>query len=191
MGVLSRLRFSLSASDIAQIQREWKVGIHRRRWNFQLARRMDMAEKTRETAALGFVAVHVTHRAAATRFFAEDVPRFERGAEFDVNIALLQIADARKAKLEVRCEPICLERKTRLAQIANDIPEIRLAKMREHPTVVNVCAPAQETAGVSLLPEFRDEAAQQEMLRETHPRVRRHFKCAQLDEAEATAAAVG
>src|SRR5260370_7097293 len=58
MGVLSRLRFSLSALDIAQIQREWKVAIHRRRWNLHFARRMDVAEKTRETAALGFVAVH-------------------------------------------------------------------------------------------------------------------------------------
>src|SRR5471030_3324943 len=36
-------------------------------------------------------AVHVTHRAAAARFFAEDVPRLERGAKFNLQIALFQI----------------------------------------------------------------------------------------------------
>src|SRR6266576_4867578 len=55
-------------------------------------------------------AVHVTHRAAGRAFLAEDVPRFERGAEFDLQIALLQIADARETKLEVRREPVELER---------------------------------------------------------------------------------
>ena len=59
-------------------------------------------------------AVHVTHRAAAAGFFAEDVPGFERGAEFDLQIALLQIADARKTKFKMRREPFGLERITRL-----------------------------------------------------------------------------
>src|SRR5471030_1276258 len=54
-------------------------------------------------------AVHVTHRAAAAGFFAEDVPRFERGAKFDLQIALLQIADARKTKFKMRREPVELE----------------------------------------------------------------------------------
>src|SRR6185436_11135158 len=53
--------------------------------------------------------VHVTHRAADRAFFAEDVPRFERGAQFDLQIALLQITDAREAKLEVWREPVELE----------------------------------------------------------------------------------
>ena len=66
-------------------------------------------------------AVHVTHRAAAAGFFAEDVPRFERGAELDLQIPLLQIADAREAKLKVRREPIKLERITGLAQVADDV----------------------------------------------------------------------
>ena len=134
-------------------------------------------------------AVHVTHRAAAAGFFAEHVPRFERGAQFDLHIALRQIADARETKFKMRREPLELERITGLAQIADDILEIRFAKMRQHPAVMNVRAPAHEAVCVRLLPEFRDEAAQQEMLREAHPRVRRHFERAHLDEAEPAAAA--
>src|SRR5580765_1995595 len=135
-------------------------------------------------------AVHVTYRAADRAFFAEDVPRFERGAEFDLQIASLQIADARETKLEVRREPIELERITGVVQIVDDIAEIRLAKVRQHPAVVDVRAPAHEVVGVGLLPEFRDEAAQQEMLREAHLRMWRHFKRPHLDEAEPAVARI-
>ena len=61
--------------------------------------------------------------------------------------------------------------------------------MRQHPAVVNVRAPAHETVFVWLLPELRDEPAQQQMLREAHLRVRRHFKRAHLDETEPARAA--
>src|SRR5882724_1068961 len=45
--------------------------------------------------------INVTHRAAAAGFFAEDVPRFERGAKFNLQITLFQIADARETKFKV------------------------------------------------------------------------------------------
>ena len=45
--------------------------------------------------------------------------------------------------------------------------------------------------GVGLLPEFRDQAAQKQMLGEAHPRVRRHFERAHLDQPQAAAAAFG
>src|ERR1035441_2424137 len=93
------------------------------------------------------------------------MPRFERGAEFDLQIALLQVADAREAKFKMRREPVELERITGFLQIADDVAEIRFAKMRQHPAVVNVRAPAHEIIFVRLVPEFRDEAAQHQMLR--------------------------
>ena len=99
-------------------------------------------------------AIHVTHRAAAAGFFAEDVPRFERGAEFDLQIALLQIADAREAKLKMRREPVVFKRITGLAQIADDIAKIRFAKMRQHPAVVDVRAPAHEIVFVGSFQNF-------------------------------------
>ena len=65
--------------------------------------------------------VHIAHRAAAARFLAEDVPRFERGAEFELDVALFQIADARKTKFKMRREPVGLERITGVAQIMDDV----------------------------------------------------------------------
>src|SRR5271170_2101357 len=111
-------------------------------------------------------AVHITHRATAAGLFAEDMPRLERSAEFDLNVALLQIADAREAKFKMWREPVELERITRLAQIADDIIEICFAEMRQHPAVMNVRAPADEVIFVRFVPEFCHETAQQKMLRE-------------------------
>ena len=136
-------------------------------------------------------AVHVTHRAAAGRFFAENVPWLERGAQFDLQIALLQIADEGKTKFKMRREPVKFERITGVAQIADDIAKIRFTKMRQHPAVMDVCAPAHEIVFVRLLPKFRDKAAQQEMLGEAHARMRRHFKRAHFHEAKPASSAFG
>ena len=42
-----------------------------------------------------------------------------------------------------------------------------------------------------MIPEAADERAQQELLREAHARVRRHFEAAQLEQAEPAGGAVG
>src|SRR6266571_4916988 len=47
-------------------------------------------------------AIDVTDGRAATGFFAEHVPGLEGGAEFNLNIALDEFTDARKAELKVR-----------------------------------------------------------------------------------------
>ena len=75
-------------------------------------------------------AVHVTHRAAAPGFFTEHMPRFERSAKLELNVALLQIANTRETKFEVWRKPIELEGITGFLQIADDVAEIRFAKMR-------------------------------------------------------------
>src|ERR1043166_4163713 len=93
-------------------------------------------------------AVHVTNRAAAARLFAEDMPRFERGAKFNLQITLLQISNARKTKFKMRREPIEFERITGVPQIADNIAEICFAKMRQHPPVVNVRTPPHQTIGI-------------------------------------------
>src|SRR6266550_9544408 len=58
MGVWSRLLFLLSASDIAQIQREREVAVRILRRRCEPALLMAVPEKARQAAALGFVAVH-------------------------------------------------------------------------------------------------------------------------------------
>src|SRR5438128_7935093 len=58
MGVWSRLRLLVYASDIAQIQRERKVAVRILRRRREPALLMAVPEKARQAAALGFVAVH-------------------------------------------------------------------------------------------------------------------------------------
>src|SRR5207244_2906329 len=135
-------------------------------------------------------AIHVADRPAATRLFAEYVPGLERGAEFDYDVTLSKVADARKAKLEMRRKPVELERIPRVAQIAEDVLEVRLAEMRQHPAVMEVGAPAHEAVPVWLAPELADESAQQEMLGETHARMGRHLEGAHLDEPKTAIAAL-
>ena len=57
-------------------------------------------------------------------------------------------------------------------------------KMRQHEPVVQLRAPAHEIAVVRRSPEARDEREQEQLLREAHPRVRRHLERAELDETE-------
>src|SRR5208282_1712517 len=89
-------------------------------------------------------AVHVAHRAAAAGFLAEDMPGFERGAEFELDVALFQVPNPRETEFKMRREPVGLEWITGFAQVADDIAEIRFTKMRQHPAVMNVRAPAHQ-----------------------------------------------
>src|SRR5258706_522467 len=135
-------------------------------------------------------AIHVAHGAATDRFFAQDVPGLQRGAEFDYDVPLREVADARETELEVRSEPLELERIPGVAQITDYVLEIRLAEVREHPAIMDVGAPANEAVPVWLAPEFADESAQEEMLRQAHARVWWHLESSHFDEAQPAAAAL-
>ncbi len=54
--------------------------------------------------------------------------------------------------------------------------------MGQHETVMNFRAPADQLLAIGLLPEMRDQRAQQEMLREAHPGMRRHFEGAHFEQ---------
>ena len=53
---------------------------------------------------------------------------------------------------------------------------------------VTPAAPA--ISGLRLAPQFRDQGADQELLRQRHARIWRHFERAEFDEAEATGRSV-
>jgi hypothetical protein len=50
--------------------------------------------------------VDVAHRAAGRTFLAHHVPRFERLAQLQLDPGVLDRAEARKAELEMRREPV-------------------------------------------------------------------------------------
>ena len=57
--------------------------------------------------------------------------------------------------------------------------------MRQHEAIVQRRVPVDQSSRVRRLPEPRDERPQQQLLRQAHPRVRRHFERAELDQAQA------
>ena len=64
--------------------------------------------------------------------------------------------------------------------------------MRQHEAIVQLCAPAHQTRGrVRRTPETRHEGAQQELLREAHPLVGRHFEGTQLEQPQPPGRAIG
>lgn len=63
--------------------------------------------------------------------------------------------------------------------------------MRQHETVVQGRAPADELAVDGIDPETGDQRAHQQLLGKRHARVGRHLETAELDEAEPSCRAVG
>ena len=60
--------------------------------------------------------------------------------------------------------------------------------MRQHEAVVQLGAPAHQRALIGIRPEAGDERAEQKLLGKAHPRVRRHFEGAQLNQTQPPAA---
>ena len=135
-------------------------------------------------------AVDVAHRAAATRLLAQHVPGLERVAKLHLDAALRHFADQREAELEVRREPLRIERIARGAEIGQHVLEILLHEVRQHEVVVQARAPAAELLLIGPVPEGRDQAAQQRLLRHAHLPVRRHLEGAQLEQAAASGGGV-
>ncbi len=132
--------------------------------------------------------IHISHRATGTRLLSEHVPRFERLPQFDVDALRRDRSVERETELQVRREPLWLQREAVPAEIAEDILEVLGHEVRQHEAVVQLRVPANQRLIVGALPEAGDERAQEQLLREAHPRVRRHLERSQLHEALATAA---
>ena len=122
---------------------------------------------------------------------AQHVPRLDRLAQLDGHAVVAHGAEARKAELEERVEPGRLERVAEAVQVGDHVVQVGGDEMRQQQAIVQRRAPAHQLAAIGLLPEARDERAQQQHLHHAHARVRRHLEGAQLDQAEAAGRAVG
>ena len=130
--------------------------------------------------------------AAGAGLFGEDVPGFEGLAELELDALGGDGADFGEAELVVGGEPGVFEGEAGLAEVSEDFGEILLDEVGEHEAIVEGGSPAEETAGEGLLPEGADEGADKEhFVDEAHAEVRRHFKGAELEQAETQALAFG
>src|SRR5208337_3627791 len=112
------------------------------------------------------------------------MPRLQRLPQLDLDAVIGHAAVNRKAELEMRREPLELDRETRLAQLRDRVLEILPDEFGQHEAVMKLRAPGNQPALEGLFPEPRDQRAQKQLLREAHPRVRRHLERAELDKAE-------
>ena len=130
--------------------------------------------------------VHVARRAARASFLAQHVPGLEGLPQFQLDPAVVDRPHTRKAEFEMRREPF---RSKRIAAPGSDpsstSSEILLARNAAAETVVQLACPsATSCCVIRLLPEPGDQGAQQQLLRQAHARVRRHFEGAQLHQAQ-------
>src|SRR6516225_4953598 len=119
------------------------------------------------------------------------MPGFERLPNFQVNVPGIEIADVGKTKFKVRVKPLRLYWVAAVLKILNHITEVTPNKVREHPAVMNLSSPMHEALVVGLLPEPGDKGAQQELLRQTHARVRRHLKRPHFQKAKPACTGLG
>ena len=135
--------------------------------------------------------VDIAHRGSGTAFLAHDVPGLERVAQFELDALDREITVFREAELEVRREPLRLDRKAGGLHFVHDVAKILLDVERQHEAVVQLGAPArQPRRDIGLFPEAGDHRPQQQLLGQRHAGVRRHFEGAQLEQAEPAGRAV-
>ena len=92
----------------------------------------------------------------------------------------------------MRREPLGLERVAGASQIVEHVAEVLRHEVRQHEAIVQRRAPAhRRRGGTACRQNDATSAAQQELLRQAHARVRRHLERAQLEQPLPPAGAVG
>src|SRR5260370_10403983 len=119
--------------------------------------------------------IHEAGGAAARRLFAQDIPGFERLAQLQPDAAVGDLAVNRKTELALGVEPFRVEAIAFAADFLEHVEEILPYEILKHEAVVQRRAPAHHGAVERLAAEPGDERAQQQLLREAHTRIGRHF----------------
>jgi hypothetical protein len=91
------------------------------------------------------------------------VPRLDRLPQLQCDPVEGHRAVTGESELDERRKPLLLERIAFGPQLAYDIGDVLRHEMRQHPAVVQLCAPRNQPARRGLLPEARDESARQRL----------------------------
>ncbi len=78
-----------------------------------------------------------------------------------------------------------------LLEVVDDLEQVGADVVGEHEPVVQLGPPADQRAGVGVLPEPGDEGAHEQRLGRSHLPVRRHLERSQLEQAESAGGGVG
>src|SRR5215467_1133838 len=125
------------------------------------------------------------------RIFAQHVPRLERVPQFKRDAAVGDGAVERKTKLALGMKPLRIEVIAGAAKTFQNVEKVVPNEVRQHESVVQGRTPTYRRAALWLAPEPGDQRAQEQLLRQAHARVRRHFERAELYEAQPPGWTVG
>ena len=118
------------------------------------------------------------------------MPGLQCLTQFQRDAAAFDLAIEREAELAVGRKPVILKGIAGIAHILQHTGKILPDKMRQHETVMEGRAPADQRLVVGLFPEPCDQGPQQQLLGQTHFRMRRHLEGPEFDQSEATGRAV-
>src|SRR5574343_410629 len=136
--------------------------------------------------------VNITHCTACGSFFTHHMPWLQRHTQIQTHILYIHLADMREAELEMRCKPFSLERITGLVKLFDHIAQICPDEVRQHKAIMQTRSPTyQDGRLVRRLPETGNQCPHQQLLRQTHACVWRHFEGAHLKEAKTTSRTIG
>src|SRR5688572_8025811 len=103
--------------------------------------------------------VDITDCSTRAAFLPKYVPRFECLPYLEIDTALSNSAISWKAKFEVRGKPIFLQPVPVTLKISDDLMEVVSHKMREHESVMEFCAPANQLLLIRRFPKACDQRA--------------------------------
>jgi hypothetical protein len=96
-----------------------------------------------------------------------------------------------KTELTLRFEPSRVEGIAAAGEVVQDFEKIAPNEMFEHVAIVQDRAPAHRLGVERRAPKGGDEGAQQQLLGETHARIRRHLERTEFNEPEPAGRTVG
>ena len=104
------------------------------------------------------------------------MPRLERTSQLERDAAMGDGAIERKPKFALCVKPLRIEIISDGAQVLQHAEKVLPNEVPEHESVVQGSAPTHRRAALRLAPERGDQRAQEQLLRQAHTRVRRHFE---------------
>src|SRR5262249_17931925 len=114
------------------------------------------------------------------RLFAPHMPRLERGPQFKPDPAAGHGAGGTKTKNAPGMKTPPIREIDGAAQTLQNVEKVLPNEVRQHESVVQGRTPTYRRAALWLAPEPGDQGAQEQLLRQAHARVRRHFERAEL-----------
>ncbi len=134
-----------------------------------------------------------TNRAVprGSTFFAEHVPRFDGLPQFDFDVLVADRSAEWEAEFEVGIEPFLTEVEACFLKIGQHVGEVLRQEMRQHDLSCRPVFQRTRSFWYGFCQKWGEQAAEQQLLRQAHSRMRRHFEGPQFDQPQASGTGVG